>query len=317
VFSETYDSTKAMTAESADAAYRHCLALARDHYENFPVASHLLPRRLRGAVAAIYAFARHADDLADEGEAPPAERLAALEDYKHRLDAAAAGRPDDDPVFIALADVIARHALPIEPLHDLLHAFASDVTVRRYESFEAVLGYCRYSANPVGRLLLHLYGAADERNVADSDAICSALQLINFLQDIAQDYAENGRIYLPRDEMRHYGVSEADLAEQRRTPALRALVDAQILRASALLCSGAPLANRLRGRLGLELRLIVLGGHRVLQRLYAERADVFARPRLGPGDWAWMAWQALRRRRPSALTEGSFAAAGRGEERGA
>jgi len=292
-----------MTAENVEHAYKHCLRVARTHYENFPVASHLLPVRLRRPVAAIYAFARAADDLADEGTAPPAERLATLADYGRRLDAAAAGHPDDDPVFVALADAIAHHGLPVQALHDLLHAFGSDVTTRRYETFDAVLDYCRYSANPVGRLLLHLYDAAEERNLADSDAICSALQLINFLQDIGQDYGENDRIYLPQDEMRAFGVDEADIARRRNSPELRALVDAQILRASALLSRGAPLANRLGGRLGLELRLIVLGGHRVLQRLHNERADVFARPRLGPGDWAWMAWRALRRRPPAALTQ--------------
>ncbi|HKK06296.1 MAG TPA: squalene synthase HpnC [Gammaproteobacteria bacterium] len=294
-----------MTAENVEQAYRHCLHIARSHYENFPVASRLLPARLRRPVAAIYAFARAADDLADEGTAAPADRLAALEAFGRRLDAAAAGRPDEDPVFVALADIIAHCALPVAPLHDLLHAFSSDVTTHRYESFEAVLGYCRYSANPIGRLLLHLDGAATEENLTLSDDVCSALQLINFLQDIAQDYDENGRIYLPQDEMREYGVHESDIAQRRSTPAMRALVNAQIRRASALLCRGAPLAGRLHGRLGWELRLIVLGGQRILQRLYASGADVFARPRLGAGDWAWMLWRALRRGTPPALPSAS------------
>ncbi|MEJ2434304.1 MAG: squalene synthase HpnC [Pseudolabrys sp.] len=276
-----------MTAQSVEQAYRHCLATARGHYENFPVASRLLPARLRRPVAVIYAFARAADDLADEGTAAPAERLAALDDYARRLEAAGAGTPDADPVFIALADVISRHRLPTAPLRDLLHAFRSDVTTRRYPGVEALLGYCRYSANPVGRL--------------QSDAICSALQLINFLQDIAQDYLENDRIYLPEDEMRRHGVTEADIAAQRNSPALRALVDAQILRASSLLAQGAPLGRRIGGRIGLELRLIVWGGHRILRRLSQPRADVFTRPRLRARDWLCMLWGALRRASPPAL----------------
>lgn len=290
-----------MTAKNIEQAYRHCVAIARAHYENFPVASRLLPASVRQPVSVIYAFARAADDLADEGTAPGAERLAALDAYERRLDAAAAGSPDDDPVFIALADVIARRSLPVEPLHDLLRAFRSDVTTRRYADFDALLDYCRYSANPVGRLLLHLYDAATPDNLAQSDAICSALQLINFLQDIAQDYEENNRVYFPQDEMRRFGVTESDLAKRKNSPALRALVHTQILRASALLTQGTPLTRRLGGRLGLELRLIAWGGHRILRRLYRQQNDVFSRPRLRTTDWLCMLWCALRRTTPQAL----------------
>ncbi len=281
-----------MRAMDTKAAYRHCAQLARTHYENFPVASRLLPARYRRPVSAIYAFARTADDLADEGEAPAQARLAALDDYAARLDAALAGAPGEDPVFVALADAVPRHALPGQLFHDLLHAFRMDVTKKRYADFGEVMGYCRYSANPVGRLLLHLFDAAEERNLAYSDAICSALQLINFLQDLAQDYDENDRIYLPEDEMRRFGVSEAHIRDRVNDFAMRSLLDKQIRRARGLLEAGAPLGLRLKGRFAFELRFIVMGGSRVLQHLHENREDVFARPRLGPRDWLWMLWRA-------------------------
>ncbi len=283
-----------MNEQRLDHAYADCLALARSHYENFPVASRLLPRRLRRPVAVIYAFARRADDFADEGELPQQERLARLDDYARQLDAIAAGLAVDDPVFVALADIIARHGLPLAPFHDLLHAFRSDVTKKRYANFGEVMAYCRHSANPVGRLLLHLHGAADARNLAQSDAVCSALQLINFLQDIHQDYAENDRIYLPQDEMARFGISEEDIRLRRTTPAMRLFMDTQIERARRLMQAGSPLGVSLRGRFALELRLIIMGGTRVLQKLHAQRDDVFARPRLTLRDWAWVIWRALK-----------------------
>lgn len=277
-----------MRAMDTKAAYRDCAQLARTHYENFPVASRLLPARMRRPVSAIYAFARTADDLADEGDAPPEARLAALDDYGARLDAAVSGRPDADPVFVALADAIPRHGLPPGLFHDLLHAFRMDVTKKRFADFGEVMGYCRYSANPVGRLLLHVSGDAEERNLAYSDAICSALQLINFLQDLTQDYDENDRIYLPEDEMRRFGVGEAHIRERVNDFAMRSLIDKQVRRTRGLLEAGAPLGLRLRGRFGFEIRTIVMGGSRVLQHLHENREDVFARPRLGPRDWLWM-----------------------------
>lgn len=278
------------------AAYAHCLALARNHYENFPVASRLMPRRLRGPVAAIYAFARTADDFADEGTLAPTERLARLEDYAQRLRSLERGAVPDDPIFIALGDTITRHDLPPELFHDLLQAFRLDVTQRRYADFGEVMAYCRYSANPVGRLLLHLYDAAEPRNLAYSDAICSALQLINFLQDLSQDYDENDRIYLPQDEMARFGVDEAHLRDRISDWPMQRLFEFQIQRTRRLLESGAPLGLRLRGRIGFELRLIIMGGARVLQRLHENRETVFARPRLGARDWLWMLWRAAARR---------------------
>ena len=282
-----------MTDTDIPQAYAHCLGLARNHYENFPVASWLLPRRLRGPVAAIYAFARTADDWADEGEHSPTERLAALAAMEQSLRASAREEPGEDPVFIALADSIRRHALPLQPFLDLLDAFRQDVTQKHYADFGELMQYCRRSANPVGRLLLHLYGAADARNLGHSDAICSALQLTNFLQDLHQDYVENGRVYIPRDELQRFGVDVAQFGRREDSPALRQLCRFQAQRAMQLLHSGAPLGRRLKGRAGFELRMIILGGNRILQYLQRSQ-DSFSRPRLTRRDRFNMVWKALR-----------------------
>lgn len=280
-------------------AYRYCLDLARRHYENFPVASRAVPARLRGPITAIYAFARTADDFADEGTRTPEERLALLEEYGRRLDAMAAGDPHDTPgdapVFIALGDACRNYRLPLTLFHDLLDAFRQDVTKKRYADFAEVMDYCRRSANPVGRLLLHLYGEASPERLARSDAVCSALQLINFLQDIGQDYHECGRIYLPQDDMRACGVGEDAISAGRTDAAMLRLVELQVVRIRALYATGAPLGRELRGRLGLELRLILSGARRVLDKLAAERVDVFTRPRLKRMDWAGVVWDALKR----------------------
>jgi len=276
------------------AAYRHCVALAASHYENFPVASRLLPRRLREPIAVIYAFARTADDYADEGDHAPAERLALLDQYRVQLDATLAGATSADPVFIALRDVIATHQLPPQLFHDLLHAFRSDVTTPRYANFDALLDYCRHSANPVGRLLLHLYGAATPENLQRSDAVCTSLQLINFYQDLAQDIDENNRIYIPLDELARFSVREDEFREHRDSAPLRALLDYQIDRARTMMLSGAPLGNALRGRIGFELRLVIHGGLRVLDRLQQRRDTVFARPRLSRRDWLSVFWKAIK-----------------------
>lgn len=274
-------------------AYAHCQEMARRHYENFPVASILLPRRLRLPVAAIYAFARTADDWADEGEHSADTRLAKLDAMGTAIQNIAQGQVAEDPIFIALAHAIHEHALPLEPFLDLLSAFTQDVTKTRYANFGEVMHYCRRSANPVGRLLLRLYQADDTRNLAHADAICSALQLINFLQDIHQDYAENDRIYLPEDDMRHFGVTSEQLGNKENTFALRQLVHFQAQRADKLLSAGAPLGSILKGRAGFEMRMILLGGKRILQRL--QRQDnVFDRPRLTGGDRLKMLWNAFK-----------------------
>ena len=270
-----------------------------DHYENFPVASFLLPRRLVPAVEAIYAFARSADDLADEGDATPAERLAALHAYEEALGRIARGETLHDPLFERLAGVIATFQLPLKPFHDLLSAFKQDVETTRYARYEDVLDYCARSANPVGLLMLHLYGAADEQNVRDSDAICSALQLINFLQDVAIDQQKE-RIYLPMEDLSRFAVSAAAFERPEAPGKWSALMRFEVARTRALMLSGAPLALRLRGRIGWELRLVVQGGLRILEAIEAVNYDVFRRrPKLEKRDWLIIFWRALRMSRKS------------------
>jgi squalene synthase HpnC len=270
--------------------------MAVDHYENFPVASFLLPRRLVPAVEAIYAFARSADDLADEGIAAPAQRLAALAAYEQALDAIDRAEVPIAPMFARLAAVLAQYRLPLQPLRDLLSAFKQDVVTPRYADFPALLDYCRRSANPVGRLMLALYGAAGERNLRDSDAICTALQLINFWQDVAIDI-DKGRIYIPQDDLARFGVTPAAVQRGEPGPAWRALMAFEVERARALMASGAPLALRLPGRIGWELRLVVQGGLRILESIERADYDVFHhRPKLAARDWLAILWRALRMR---------------------
>ena len=270
--------------------------MAVDHYENFPVASLLLPSRLRRPVAVLYAFARSADDIADEGDLAPEERLAQLAAYDRELQRIEAGTVPQQPLFRDLALVAAEHRLSVAPLRALLSAFSQDVHVKRYATFADLLDYCRRSANPVGDLMLQLFRAADERNLRDSDAICSALQVINFLQDVAIDW-DKGRIYLPREDLERFGVSESDIASQATGEAWRALMRFEVDRARAMMLSGAGLALRLPGRIGWELRLIVQGGLRILERIEQADYDVFRRrPMLGRRDWLRMLGRALRMR---------------------
>lgn len=283
-----------MTTPSLEQAYQHCRQVAAGHYENFPVASRLLPRRLRNPVAVIYAFARQADDFADEGDYSPAERLQLLDAWEDEIWNIASGRPSREPVFIALADVIKRHALPLPLFTDLLSAFRQDVAQQRYADFAELQDYCRRSANPVGRLLLYLHEAAPAQNLEYSDRICTALQLINFLQDLRQDYEEHGRIYLPQDEMAAAGVTEQHLAEGRSDHAMQDLIDRQLQRAGALLQAGAPLGARLSGRFGLEIRFIIEAAGRVLAKLQQHEGDVFRRPRLTRRDYVGIALAAFR-----------------------
>jgi squalene synthase HpnC len=267
--------------------------LSAAHYENFPVASFVLPRRLRPAVLAIYRFARYADDLADEGDAAPAARLADLDALGRDLDRALAGAPAN-AMLDALAETVRRHRLPPEPFHDLLSAFRQDVTTMRYPSYAAVLDYCARSANPIGRLLLALYGAATPANLAHSDAICTALQLVNFWQDIAIDWRK-GRVYLPREDLDRFGVTDEQIADARCDERWRALIAFETARTRALLASGRPLVPRLPWRLALELSGVLAGGHRILDAIDAADGDVFRqRPRLGARDWLVVAVHALR-----------------------
>jgi len=263
------------------------------HYENFPVASILMPARLRPAVVAIYRFARAADDLADEGDAAPDARVMALDAFDVELDRIARGDVPVAPPFAALAAAIREHGLPLAPFHDLVSAFRQDVTVTRYANFDAVLDYCRRSANPVGRLLLALYDAQSPSNLEASDAICTGLQLTNFWQDIAVDWHKN-RVYLPQDDLRRFGVSETQIADGRVDDAWRALVQFEVARARRMLEAGRPLTRTLPWRLGLELSAIISGGLRILDRIDRVGGDIFTRrPVLATGDWIVVAWRAL------------------------
>jgi len=274
------------------------------HYENFPVASILLPPAMRTHIAAVYAFARTADDFADEGQLSPARRLDLLEGWRERLHAAARDEttirpprtgepPDTESLFRQLAATMRVRLLPVELFDDLLSAFRQDVTIHRYATWPELLDYCRRSANPVGRLLLVLYGATERAHFGWSDAICSSLQLINFLQDVAIDYRKN-RVYLPQDEMVKFGVTEEHIAHGHTGEKWKAFMAFQVERARALLYSGAPLGRALKGRIGLELRMIIAGGARILEKIERIGGDVFhRRPVLRPADWPLMLLRAV------------------------
>ncbi len=267
-----------------------------DHYENFPVASFLCPPALRPAIMAIYWFARTADDLADEGDAAPAARLADLAAYRTDLDACAEGRPTSArwaTVFAPLRRVIQQYSLPTNLLADLLNAFEQDVSKTRYASQAELLDYCRRSANPVGRLLLHLYQVSDAPSLAQSDCICTALQLINFWQDLGVDIPR-GRIYLPADGFAQHGVDEVQLLQREVNPATTALVAANVAWATALMQRGAPLVKKVPGRAGWELRLVVQGGLRIAEKIeLLNFATLQQRPKLNAWDGAVMVWRAI------------------------
>lgn len=272
--------------------------MAVDHYENFPVASILLPPALREPVAAIYGFARSADDFADEGDRRPEERRGLLAGYQAEIDAIAAGQPTRHPVFQRLRPVIANHGLPLALFRDLLDAFIQDIDKDRYANHAELMDYCRRSADPVGRLLLHLFGQATAENLRRSDAICSALQLINHWQDVGVDAGKNanGRIYLPQDDMARFGVDDGTVLRRIASADFRALLRFQVHRARALMLSGASLGWDLPGRIGLEIRAIVAGGLRILDKIEAVDYDVFRRrPVLRAADWPPILWRSLVR----------------------
>ena len=251
-----------------------------EHYENFPVASWLMPARLRPAVIAIYRFARHADDIADEGDASDEARLTALGALEADIRLARAGHAPRSVWVAGLVPHVAAHQLDWSRFEALLSAFRQDVETRRYADFDALLDYCRRSADPVGQLILALSGHLTDQNRVLSDQICSALQLINFLQDAAIDW-RRGRLYLPLESLARHGVTQADvdLAANRHqaSQALRDCIKEEAQRAQAMLDRGAPLAARTGGRLGWELRAIVAGGQRILRKLAAGGHDPFAR----------------------------------------
>ena len=278
-----------------------------DHYENFPVASWLLPRRLRPPVEAIYGFARGADDIADEGYLPDSERLKGLDRYLRALDAIAAGKTPETQ-FAPIGRAIAEYELPIPLLRDLIDAFRQDVVKKRYATFTELMDYARRSANPVGRLLLNLFEKTGDRprfsagqknvvcprfSVEHSDAICSSLQIINFWQDVALDW-EKGRVYIPQEDLARFRVEERAIAAQRADANWRDLMAFECERARAMLRAGAPLGRSLPGRLGLEIRATIAGGAAILDKIDAVSGDVFRhRPVLTPFDWIKIAGNAV------------------------
>jgi len=276
--------------------------MSANHYENFPVASFLLPRHLRQAVLDIYRFARSADDIADEGQASDAERLGALQAYRQALQVcctpdaqrSVALAPVLEAIFTPLGRTMVAHALPVEPFENLLSAFEQDIVQKRYVDQAELDQYCARSANPVGRLMLHLYGAITQNNLAQSDAICTALQRLNFLQDVAIDWQKD-RIYLPLQELQRFGVTEEEIANAKVNAAWKALMQEQVTACRGLLHFGQPLGRRLPGRIGLELRLIIQGGLLILEKIEHVEFDVFRhRPTLGALDWVLMLTRALR-----------------------
>ncbi|MCL8207551.1 MAG: squalene synthase HpnC [Actinomycetia bacterium] len=269
--------------------YAWCRALTFRHYENFAVVSRFVPGTLRPHFWAVYAFARTVDDL---GDAYPGDRLAALADFRRQLDRALAGDPDG-PLFRALAHTVACRALPSEPFYDLIEANRRDQLGQPFRSFADVLEYCRYSANPVGRLVLGIFGLLDPERARLSDATCSALQIANFLQDIGDD-ADRGRCYLPVEDLQHVGLAVDDILARRPTPALRAVIRLQADRAAALFAQGARLEQQVPWRLRLQLRLYRLGGEAILGAVRRPDYDPFRRrPRLSPVAKAGIALKAV------------------------
>lgn len=286
-----------MTALAA--AYAECEERARSHYENFPIGSWLLPRRLRRDLAAVYAFARIGDDVADEGTDEPAVRLARLDELERKLLACAVDPAGaSEPVFLALGHTLATHALDVEPFRNLLTAFRRDASgaSARFATYEALLDYCRCSANPVGRIVLGLFGHRDEERAGRSDDICTALQLTNFWQDVRSDFRERDRLYLPEEDLDRFPGSWDALASGRMTDALRACLAFEVDRTRALFARGLGLADLVTGRLRREVRLFASGGLAILDRIEAARYDVLsARPRLGRGDLARLVWKEIWR----------------------
>lgn len=288
--------TPAVSVQDLPGAYAWCLRLARSHYENFPVASRWAPAPLRGPIAAVYAFARAADDFSDEGDVPPAERLAALADWRRRLRDAAQGRHHGHPVFWAVSDILVRFALPLEPFDRLITAFERDVTIHRFPAFADLLDYCRHSADPVGELVLRLFGAWTPERGRWSDRICTALQLANFWQDVTVD-ALKGRLYAPQEDLKALGLSERAYLAGPATEVHRELMAFQVDRTWKLFHEGRPLCDDAPPALRRELRLVWLGGTRLLEKIEARRWDVWSgRPALGVADALrilprWLLWK--------------------------
>lgn len=278
------------------------IALASQHYENFPVASLFLPKQLRAPIALIYSFARQADDFADEGDLSIEQRLALLQKFEDELNLLQAYIKPESAFFVTLGSMIKERKLPYEPFHALLNAFRQDVTKTRYSNYAEVLDYCTRSANPIGQLLLHLYQQATPENIALSDNICSALQIINFLQDIAIDFKKNEgkqRIYMCQEELAAFGITEQQIqnyvdGEKSADKNWQQFMQFNLSRVNALLYSGKSLGYILKGRIGFEMRMIIAGGERIIKKIGNVNGDIFNhRPRLNYCDWLCIFLKAL------------------------
>jgi squalene synthase HpnC len=281
---------------------KQSLAHASQHYENFPVASVFLPKNLREPISLIYSFARQADDFADEGDLTVPQRLALLDGFKAELDLLQAYIKPNQSFFAVLGHMMRAKKLPFAPFYNLLDAFSQDVVKTRYQNFTEILDYCSRSANPIGRLLLHLYQASSPTNIALSDNICSALQIINFLQDIAIDFKKNAdkqRIYMCQDELMHFGISEQHIhayvsGTKSIDNAWQDFMRFNLQRVDQLLKSGKPLGSILKGRIGFEMRMIIAGGERMITKITQVKGDVFKqRPTLNYYDWLLISTKAL------------------------
>jgi len=279
-----------------DTIKQQSLELANSHYENFPVASVFLPQHLRIPIGLIYSFARQADDFADEGDLTITQRLALLNGFKDELDLLRAYIQPQTDFFGTLGAMIKAQKLPYELFYDLLDAFSQDVVKTRYANYGEVIDYCKRSANPIGRLLLHLYGEANAKNNVLSDNICTALQIINFLQDIAIDFKKNDgkqRIYMCQDELNTFGITEAQIAQQIADERWQAFMQFNLQRVNALMKSGKPLGRILKGRIGFEMRMIIAGGERIIAKISAVNGDVFHyRSTLNVFDWVIILFKA-------------------------
>lgn len=288
-------SVEEQSLTGSEAAFEYCSRMAKEHYENFPVGSFLIPQHLRKHVYAIYAFARTADDFADEGydtNTTVAERLALLDDWESQLHQAYEGKAANE-VFAALSQTVKELDLPKQLFLDLLSAFKQDVTKTRYRTFDEVLDYCRRSANPVGRLILLLFGYRDEERHRLSDHICTALQLANFWQDVAVD-VDKDRMYLPLADLAAYGVTEAQVFSKTFDQNFARLLRYQVDRTRAIFLDGKALPSRVKGRLKYELRLTWLGGMRILAKIEQQNYDTLGRrPVIGTGDKLYLAMRTI------------------------
>ena len=288
-----WEGTVPDTAPPLAEARRYCQWLARTHYENFPVATLLLPKKLRPHFYSVYAYCRWADDLGDETN-DPARALWLLDRWEEELGACYRGQARH-PVFVALAETVEQRQIPAEPFHDLITAFRQDQTKTRYQDFQEVLDYCRYSANPVGRLVLYVCGYRDPELQRLSDLTCTALQLANFWQDVRRDYAI-GRIYMPLEDMARHGYSEEDLRANRYNESFANLLRILVDRTSPLFRQGLPLVRLVDRRLAADIELFSRGGMEILRLIERQNYDVLSRrPHLGKPQMILLGAAALAR----------------------